>query len=46
MFDNMSAAMMKKGIGIIAGRAHTEASGGIRMDTTMKRQNPASILFP
>ena len=37
MFDNMSAAMMKKGIGIIAGRAHTEASGGIRMDTIKEK---------
>ena len=37
MFDNMSAAMMKKGIGIIAGRARTEASGGIRMDTIKEK---------
>ena len=33
MFDNMSPAMMKKGIGIIAGRARTEASGGITLET-------------
>ena len=37
MFDNMSAAMMKKGIGIIAGRARTEASGGIRLDTIKEK---------
>lgn len=33
MFDNMSPEMMKEGIGIIAGRARTEASGGITLDT-------------
>lgn len=37
MFDNMSAAMMKKGIGIIAGRARTEASGGITLDTIKEK---------
>ncbi len=37
MFDNMSAEMMKKGIGIIAGRARTEASGGIRLDTIKEK---------
>tara|TARA_Y100001934_G_C12353489_1_gene776736 strand:+ start:410 stop:1225 length:816 start_codon:yes stop_codon:yes gene_type:complete len=37
MFDNMPAAMMKKGIAIIAGRAHTEASGGIRLDTIKEK---------
>jgi nicotinate-nucleotide pyrophosphorylase (carboxylating) len=33
MFDNMSAEMMKEGIAIIAGRARTEASGGITLET-------------
>jgi nicotinate-nucleotide pyrophosphorylase (carboxylating) len=37
MFDNMSAAMMKKGIALIAGRAKTEASGGITMDTIKEK---------
>lgn len=37
MFDNMSADMMKKGIAIIAGRARTEASGGIRLDTIKEK---------
>ncbi len=37
MFDNMSAAMMKKGIGVIGGRARTEASGGIRLDTIKEK---------
>jgi len=37
MFDNMSAAMMAKGIGIIAGRAKTEASGGITLDTIREK---------
>lgn len=37
MFDNMSAEMMKKGIGIIAGRARTEASGGIRLETIKEK---------
>jgi nicotinate-nucleotide pyrophosphorylase (carboxylating) len=37
MFDNMSAAMMAKGIAIIAGRARTEASGGINMDTIAEK---------
>lgn len=33
MFDNMPPETMKKGIWIIAGRARTEASGGITLDT-------------
>lgn len=33
MFDNMSPEMMKEGIAIIAGRARTEASGGITLET-------------
>ena len=37
MFDNMSADMMKKGIEIIAGRARTEASGGMRLDTIKEK---------
>ena len=37
MFDNMSAEMMKKGIAIIAGRAKTEASGGIRLDRSREK---------
>ena len=37
MFDNMPAAMMKKGIAIIEGRANTEASGGIRLDTIAEK---------
>jgi nicotinate-nucleotide pyrophosphorylase (carboxylating) len=37
MFDNMSAAMMTKGIALIAGRAKTEASGGITMDTIREK---------
>jgi len=37
MFDNMSADMMKKGIEIISGRARTEASGGIRLDTIKEK---------
>ena len=37
MFDNMSADMMKKGIKLIAGRARTEASGGIRLDTIREK---------
>jgi nicotinate-nucleotide pyrophosphorylase (carboxylating) len=37
MFDNMSAKMMKQGIKIIAGRAKTEASGGIRLDTIREK---------
>jgi nicotinate-nucleotide pyrophosphorylase (carboxylating) len=37
MFDNMSADMMKKGIEIIAGRARTEASGGISLDTIKEK---------
>ena len=37
MFDNMSSEMMKKGIAIIAGRAKTEASGGIRLDSIREK---------
>ena len=37
MFDNMSADMMKKGIELIDGRAKTEASGGIRLDTIKEK---------
>lgn len=37
MFDNMSAEMMREGIGIIAGRTRTEASGGIRLDTIAEK---------
>lgn len=37
MFDNMSAAMMAKGIALIAGRARTEASGGITLDTIKEK---------
>ncbi|MEC8289987.1 MAG: carboxylating nicotinate-nucleotide diphosphorylase [Pseudomonadota bacterium] len=37
MFDNMSAALMKKGIEIIDGRARTEASGGIRLDSIKEK---------
>lgn len=33
MFDNMSVADMKTAVGLIAGRAKTEASGGIRFET-------------
>lgn len=33
MFDNMSAAMMAKGVANIAGRAKTEASGGITLES-------------
>lgn len=33
MLDNMSVADMTKAVGLIAGRAKVEASGGIRIDT-------------
>ncbi|WP_332689468.1 carboxylating nicotinate-nucleotide diphosphorylase [Bosea sp. (in: a-proteobacteria)] len=33
MFDNMSVADMTKAVALIAGRAKTEASGGIRFET-------------
>lgn len=33
MFDNMSADMMREGVAIVAGRAQTEASGGINLET-------------
>ena len=37
MFDNMSAEMMKQGVEIVGGRAATEASGGIRLDTIREK---------
>ena len=37
MFDNMSATMMTKGIALIAGRARTEASGGITLETIKEK---------
>lgn len=37
MFDNMSATMMTKGIALIAGRARTEASGGITLATIKEK---------
>ena len=37
MFDNMPAEMMREGIRIISGRARTEASGGIRLDTIAEK---------
>ncbi len=37
MFDNMPPEMMREGIRIIAGRARTEASGGIRIDTIAEK---------
>lgn len=33
MFDNMSLAEMRTAVGIVAGRARTEASGGVRLET-------------
>lgn len=33
MLDNMAVEMMREAVGIIAGRASVEASGGINMDT-------------
>lgn len=33
MLDNMSTAMMKEAVGIINGKAHTEASGGITLNS-------------
>ena len=37
MFDNMSAEMMKQGVEIVGGRAATEASGGIRLNTIREK---------
>ena len=37
MFDNMTAVMMKQGVEIVGGRAATEASGGIRLDTIREK---------
>lgn len=37
MFDNMSAETMREGIRIVAGRARTEASGGITLDTIREK---------
>ncbi len=37
MFDNMSAETMREGIRIIDGRARTEASGGITLDTVREK---------
>jgi nicotinate-nucleotide pyrophosphorylase (carboxylating) len=33
LLDNMSTAMIKEAVGIVAGRAKTEASGGMRLET-------------
>jgi nicotinate-nucleotide pyrophosphorylase (carboxylating) len=33
LLDNMSTAMLKEAVGIVAGRAKTEASGGVRLET-------------
>lgn len=33
MLDNMSVAEMRTAVGIVAGRARTEASGGVRLET-------------
>lgn len=33
MFDNMDPDMMREGVAIVAGRAQTEASGGITLET-------------
>jgi nicotinate-nucleotide pyrophosphorylase (carboxylating) len=33
LLDNMTIAMMKEAIGIVAGKAKTEASGGVRLET-------------
>ena len=37
MFDNMSAATMREAIAIVAGRAETEASGGITLETIREK---------
>ena len=36
MFDNMSTEMMKEAVAIVAKRATTEASGGVRLETVRK----------
>lgn len=33
LLDNMSTALLKEAVALIAGRARTEASGGVRLDT-------------
>jgi nicotinate-nucleotide pyrophosphorylase (carboxylating) len=33
LLDNMPIAMLKEAVGIVAGRAKTEASGGVRLET-------------
>jgi nicotinate-nucleotide pyrophosphorylase (carboxylating) len=33
LLDNMSVAMLKDAVGIVGGKAKTEASGGVRLDT-------------
>jgi nicotinate-nucleotide pyrophosphorylase (carboxylating) len=33
LLDNMSTAMLKEAVGIVAGKAKTEASGGVRLET-------------
>src|SRR6185295_16611457 len=33
LLDNMSNAMLKEAVGIVGGKAKTEASGGVRLDT-------------
>jgi nicotinate-nucleotide pyrophosphorylase (carboxylating) len=33
MFDNMSTEMMREAVAIVAKRAITEASGGVRLET-------------
>jgi nicotinate-nucleotide pyrophosphorylase (carboxylating) len=33
LLDNMSTALLKEAVALIAGRAKTEASGGVRLDT-------------
>ena len=33
LLDNMSTAMLREAVGIVAGRAKTEASGGVRLET-------------
>jgi nicotinate-nucleotide pyrophosphorylase (carboxylating) len=33
LLDNMSTALLKEAVALIAGRAKTEASGGVRLET-------------
>jgi nicotinate-nucleotide pyrophosphorylase (carboxylating) len=33
LLDNMSTALLKEAVGIVGGKAKTEASGGVRLDT-------------